>query len=136
MIYDLKIVKEGYLGGSVKCLTLDFGSGHGLRVIRSSPVSEHGACSRFCLPFPDSCMYSFSFSITIIIKKHVTRSVQYSYRNQSAETKKALISQSQNTFMYIWCTPCDGLIWNFQKTSSAISAYLTPLLIKNLSEYT
>ena len=30
---------HGHLGGSVKHLTLDFGSGHDLRVVRLSPLS-------------------------------------------------------------------------------------------------
>jgi len=42
-----------WVAQSVKCPTLDFRSGHDLRVVRSSPVSGstlgHRACSRFSL---------------------------------------------------------------------------------------
>ena len=43
-----------------KCLTLDFSSGHGLRVMRSSPASGTMLMERVCLKFSllSLCPYS------------------------------------------------------------------------------
>ena len=63
-----KNTSEGYLGGSVDCLTLDFGSGHDLVVMRLSPISG-SVLTRFSLSpilsVPPRLVVSLSLSLRV-----------------------------------------------------------------------